>query len=230
MALILFGGGIADARGSVAGNTYSRNKAGAYLRNRTKPINPNTVLQSANRVRFGMQAAGWTGLSNEKQNGWDALAAGATRLNKLGQVYTPGGRQLYLESSNNMSLLGLAPLATAPINADIPSGTSATTLIPTSTSGSWDKIEILGDSVVSGMSVIVRATPPNPGPKTNFSNMYRNVFTGVTAVSYNITAGYEAVYGLDAGAIGSSMSILISLIDTATGFRSPELRLDALVA
>jgi len=36
---IKFGGGVVDARGSLAGNVFSRNKSGAYMRARVTPVN-----------------------------------------------------------------------------------------------------------------------------------------------------------------------------------------------
>lgn len=226
MALILFGGGAADMRGSIAGNTYSRNKAGAYVRNRTKPVNPNTVSQSFNRVRFGAQSSTWTLLSPAEQASWNTLATGATRLNRLGQPYTPSGRQLYMESANNLALIGVAPFATAPINADIPAGPEYTAVNTTVSGGNLTELNLADGAAVSGMTLIVKATPPNPGPKTNFSNQYRVIGSIASAAHPDIHELYTAVFGETAGVEESPLSVLCSLIDTATGFRSPELRLD----
>lgn len=229
MALVLFGNGVADIRGSINGTTFARNKSGAYARNRTTPVNPNTVLQSSNRVRFGQQAAKWTALTNAQQDSWIALAAGATRLNRLGQAYTPSGRQLFLESANNMSIIGQPALTTAPINSDVPAGPLADELTYELTAGVPTTVTVAGDTGVSAFYAIIKATPPNPGPKTNFSNLYRVVFTGITAASYDFESGYGGVFGPTPGEIGSPISVLVSHMDSATGFRSAELRLDAVI-
>ncbi|GAI58374.1 unnamed protein product, partial [marine sediment metagenome] len=39
MALVKYGGGITQMSGSIAGNTFARNRYGNYVRSRTKPIN-----------------------------------------------------------------------------------------------------------------------------------------------------------------------------------------------
>ena len=233
MALILFGNGVADIRGSINGTTFARNKAGAYARNRTKPVNPNTVSQSANRNRFATQAAQWTALTNTEQDTWNFLAAGATRINRLGQPYTPSGRQLFLESANNMNLAGLPILTTAPANADIPAGWDATGIEAIITPGPpivWNRVRFVGGSALGGMSVIVKATSPNPGPKTNFANIYRNIGTFSPVAALDVTTEYEAMFGTTPGIVGSPVSILVSVLDDATGFRSAELRLDTNVA
>ena len=43
---------LTDASGSLSGVTYSHNRGGAYTRNRSIPVNPNTVQQQAVRNAF----------------------------------------------------------------------------------------------------------------------------------------------------------------------------------
>lgn len=231
-ALVLFGNGVADIRGSINGTTFSRTKAGAIARNRTIPINPNTVSQSFNRVRFGSQASGWTGLSDAVQLEWVNLAAGASRLNRLGQAYVPSGRQLYMESSNNLAILGIPALLAAPVTADIPAGPSYSGLDLQTDAGpprTWLSLILQGGTLDPATSVIVKATPPNPGPKTNFANLYRVIFADDNSPDLDVQAGYENVFGTVPGVTGTPISILVSYVAAATGFRSPELRLDGVV-
>lgn len=229
MALVLFGNGVADMRGSINGTTFARNKSGAYARNRTVPVNPNTVSQSNNRARFASASAEWTNLTAAERDSWNNLAIGATRLNRLGQSYTPSGRQLFLETVNNFSLLALPFNATAPLNADIPAPPDQTGMDFVAVAGAWTTARITGGSVISGMDMVVRITPPNPGPKTNFTNMYRNLGPVSYAVPTIILPEYTALFGTVAGTIGTPVSALISLLDTATGFRSAEVRIDTVV-
>ncbi|GAH50296.1 unnamed protein product, partial [marine sediment metagenome] len=46
MALVKLGGGIVQISGSIAGNTFARNRFGNYMRSRTKPVNPNSTRQT----------------------------------------------------------------------------------------------------------------------------------------------------------------------------------------
>ena len=50
MALVQYGGGIVDARGSIGGNTFSKCAGGHYMRARTKPVNPKSALQQTRRA------------------------------------------------------------------------------------------------------------------------------------------------------------------------------------
>ena len=57
--LIKWGAGIIEGRGSIAGMTASRNKSGAIIRARTKPVNPRSDRQSEARVRIQVLAEYW---------------------------------------------------------------------------------------------------------------------------------------------------------------------------
>ncbi|GAI27992.1 unnamed protein product, partial [marine sediment metagenome] len=50
MALVQYGGGVLDARGSIGGQVHSKNRFGSYIRARTTPVNPQTNRQDAVRV------------------------------------------------------------------------------------------------------------------------------------------------------------------------------------
>ena len=92
MALIKFGGGVTQATGSIGGTTFARNRFGNYNRSRTKPVNPNTALQSAARARLAYFAEYWSSqLSADERGAWATYAAAVASLNRLGEsVYLTG--------------------------------------------------------------------------------------------------------------------------------------------
>lgn len=72
---------IGDLRGSIGGQTYSRNKAGAFIRQRVKPVNPQTVRQQNARYRFGNMSILFQSLSNIQKDCWQSFAG--THFNPL---------------------------------------------------------------------------------------------------------------------------------------------------
>lgn len=92
MALVKFGGGITAMSGSIAGNTFARNRSGNYVRSRTKPINPNSTSQVFARSIVGTLAQAWrTDLTAAKRTAWATYAAAVAVTNKLGEtVYLTG--------------------------------------------------------------------------------------------------------------------------------------------
>lgn len=107
-ALILFGGGAADIRGSIGGNVFSRNSSGAYVRNRTKPVNPNTTKQSNMRALFSTIAQYWRTLTASQRITWNSLAPTFPRVNRLGQTVPLTGFQLFQKCNTNNIVCGHA--------------------------------------------------------------------------------------------------------------------------
>lgn len=103
MATIKTGAVVAEIRGSLGGNVFSRNKGGAYVRQRVKPINPNSPRQAAVRGTFGTLQSAWRALTQAEQNTWVAAAENYLTTNKVGDTvkYTP----LQLFTRCNMTLL-----------------------------------------------------------------------------------------------------------------------------
>lgn len=100
MALIKFGGGITEMRGSMAGNVFSRNKSGAYVRARTKPTNPNTALQQAVRNALAQLTVRWSQtVTAAQRTAWNLYASSVSMTNKLGESIFLSGFNQYLRSN-----------------------------------------------------------------------------------------------------------------------------------
>lgn len=97
MALIKLGGGVTDIRGSMGGNTYSKNAAGHYIRARTKPVNPRSPLQNTRRAYFAYLTKYWSDkLIQQQRDDWIAYAKGTTWKNRLGEDITINGLAAFI--------------------------------------------------------------------------------------------------------------------------------------
>ena len=123
MALILHGGLAAEIRGSIAGATFSRNRAGAYVRNRTKPINPQTDRQIEIRQNLSYLQLYWhSNLSVALRSAWNATAQANPFKNRLGQSSAITGFNLFLRVNALRKLMALAIAdnpPTPPLELDI---------------------------------------------------------------------------------------------------------------
>jgi len=100
MALVKYGGGIIQMSGSIAGNTYARNRYGNYARARTKPVNPNTDLQVAVRAAMAELTTRWAQtLDNAKRTAWNLYGSNVAMKNKLGETIKLSGFNHYLRSN-----------------------------------------------------------------------------------------------------------------------------------
>ena len=76
MAQIKLGGGVVGITGSIAGNTFARNRSGAYVRSRTMPVNRKTSLQQAVRTALSALTIMWYDTLNAVQRtAWGTYAA-----------------------------------------------------------------------------------------------------------------------------------------------------------
>lgn len=106
--------------GSIAGNTFSRNRSGAYVRNRGIPVNPNTAGQQVVRGALGAAVSIWNNsLTVAEREAWNAYALTVTRTNALGVQYNPSGFQLVAGAiawlfRANLPATGIATAPTTP--------------------------------------------------------------------------------------------------------------------
>ncbi|MBA7632833.1 hypothetical protein ES703_40388 [subsurface metagenome] len=109
MASIKFGGLVTEARGSIAGNTFARNKSGAYVRARTKPVNPKSDRQCEARVRIQVLAEYWHSalMSDVERGAWESYAKAVAMSNKLGEViYLSGFNHFVRSNAARLAALG----------------------------------------------------------------------------------------------------------------------------
>jgi len=100
MALVQYGGGVLDARGSVGGQVHSRNRYGNYIRARTTPVNPQSSRQNLIRAAISALAAAWSGtLTQLQRDAWEVYADAITRQNALGQQIKLTGFNHFVRSN-----------------------------------------------------------------------------------------------------------------------------------
>lgn len=229
-------GGIA-ASGKIAGQVYARNRAGNYVRAWAKPVNPTTVRQSEVRSQFGMSATEWGMLVQSAIDNWNAYAALQSRLNRLGETYTPTGRQVFMEAAQNLAQIGEAALTNPGPTSTAPGSEAIESLTATQTIGTLTTLE-LGD--VSGVvpsggdgAVVIEASPVFNPSVTNVNKQFRQIgfedgplpIAGPT----DILARYIAVFG-PAANLNQLITLRLKIVDNLTGLASPWSYIKAIVA
>jgi hypothetical protein len=88
---------IPPSSGSIAGVTYSHNRAGQYTRNRRAPVQPvGTGRRGIVRNNMSAASSGWAAVDPTTQLAWDAYAAGHPITDVLGQAIKLTGHQMYV--------------------------------------------------------------------------------------------------------------------------------------
>lgn len=121
MALIKYGGGIIQASGSLAGNTYARNRSGNYMRARTKPTNPATENQQAIRSAMTQMVGRWSGtLTVAQRTAWALYAASVSMLNRIGETILLTGFNHFIRSAALRSYVGASIVDDGPTEFTLP--------------------------------------------------------------------------------------------------------------
>ena len=121
MALIKFGGGVVQMSGSIAGDTFARNRYGNYSRARTKPVNPNTARQTLIRSALSTLTARWSQtLTAAQRTAWNLYANSVAMKNRLGESVFLTGFNHYIRSNSFRVAYGKTPVDAGPVIFELP--------------------------------------------------------------------------------------------------------------
>lgn len=119
--LVKFGPGIVEARGSIAGVTFSRNKSGAYARARVKPVHPNTAGQVAVKAAMALMSVHWANaLSAANRAAWNLYGSNVSMLNKLGEAINLSGQNHFIRSNSILARFGGTMINAGPVVFELP--------------------------------------------------------------------------------------------------------------
>jgi len=115
MPLIKTGGGVTQITGSIAGNTFFRNRSGSVMRTRTVPTNTRTAIQVISRELLSKLDSAWyTTLTATQRESWSLYARNVSMKNKLGEVVNLTGQLHFIRSNQARMTAGLPLIGTAP--------------------------------------------------------------------------------------------------------------------
>jgi hypothetical protein len=122
MALARFGGGLIQLLGSVAGNTFARNRYGNYVRPRTKPVNPKSDRQSQARQIIQQLTDYWSSgeMSDAERAAWGTYAAAVAMKNRLGESIFLTGFNHFVRSNAARMAVGGSIIEAGPTELSLP--------------------------------------------------------------------------------------------------------------
>lgn len=108
MALIMPGPLVGDLSGAVGGVVFARGRGGLTARNRTTPLNPQSVRQSEIRQSLATVTNRWTTvLTEEQREAWTIYADNVPVQNRLGQQRHLSGQQMYIRGNVLLDQVGM---------------------------------------------------------------------------------------------------------------------------
>jgi len=202
----------APTSGSIGGTTFSRNRNGQYIRQRSMPTQPRTTAQVAQRARLADAATAWRGLSSAQRAAWTAFGNSFKVVNSLGQSNNMTGLQAYVKVNTVNSLNGGAQVTAPPA---LPSFVPLTITGMTATAG-VQLLQLTGTSPAAGTTYMVYAAAQKSAGVT-FVNNYKFLasFTVATAGEFTITAQYTAAFG----ALVIGKQVFVKVVQSQAGMQ-----------
>lgn len=176
-----FGAIVTDGRGKIGGHVASKNRAGAYLRTKVTPSNPNTVAQMQARSILASLSQRWQTLSESQRSGWNDAVKEWGTTDIFGDIKNPSGINLFVKLNANLISVGLPQVSDVPAKSEIPAVIVMDAVYRIST----DTITITFDSLLAdGYIALVRATPRLSDGVSFVKSQFRvigygNVSTGI---------------------------------------------------
>ena len=188
-----FGAIVTDGRGKIGGHVASKNRAGAYLRTKVTPSNPNTVAQAHARGILASLSQGWGQLTDSQRKGWNEAVKEWGTTDIFGDIKNPSGINLFVKLNANLSSIGHPFLSDVPAKREVPQvGIVGATL-----SRGTGNLQIYFNSASADSYIaLVRATPKLSNGVSFVKSQFR-VVGNVNVVSNGLmlVGGYGDKFG-----------------------------------
>ncbi|MGL4901445.1 MAG: hypothetical protein ACRC4U_15370 [Shewanella sp.] len=209
-----FGAIVVDGRGKINGMVASKNRAGAYLRTKVTPVNPQTSRQGFVRSALTSLAQAWRGLTEAQRLSFNAAVQSFAKTDIFGDLKNPSGFNLYMRLNQNLSTISAAPIDQAPLPAEVLS----VTLDNLTCDVSAETLELtLSGDVPSGSIAVLEATAPQSPGKSFVKSEYRwlLIFSGPASATLDFWTTYIARFG--APVAGQKVFIRVKFVNQTTG-------------
>lgn len=213
MAKILFTAIIADIRKSLAGTTFARNRAGAYMRTKTTPVNPQTPFQENRRLILANLTSAWRTLEQEQREAWNAAVVDKPQPDGFGGTFFLTGHQLFMSVNMNLATVGQSLSETPPefgllLDNPITSFTS---------NGTATFNVTVTDTVATNWAAIVQATAPLSLGKFYAKNLFRQIAIVASGSPAPFVLGPQYIAKFGSLSTGKSYQVKVYYINTLTG-------------
>lgn len=223
MARIQLTAVVSDIRGKLAGNVFSSNKGGPYLRNRSIPANPKTGYQSLVRTNLSNLAKEYANtLTQAQRNAWTAYGALLGQTNVFGNNIILSGIAAF-EKVNMIILQCGAALITTPPNSRNTTGILSSSLVANHT-GPLLTLTFTPQPLTGTVGLYLRSTPALPPGISNAGPHFRFLaFNTPVAGTYEAHVPWAARFGtFPSTASGQRIFMSVRTVDTTLGAVSPE--------
>lgn len=220
MAKVKLGQMVAQASGSVGGTVFSHNRFGAYIRNRSIPVQPESGYQLARRNDLATASAEWSLKLAPIRKAWKVWAENNPITDSLGDQRILDGHQAYTMLATRLFGQGFA-LPTTPPVSPTPNGLTSCTITASAASQTCSMVFLPNPLAATYHLWIVAAKTPT-GAVNYIKNLLR--FIGIAeAASASPCTGTAIADRLGTLTIGEQIVARLAVFSQTTGLLSVSL-------
>ena len=203
-----FGAIVTDGRGKIGGHVASKNRAGAYLRTKVTPSNPNTVAQMQARSILASLSQMWQTLTDSQRSGWNEAVKEWGTTDIFGDIKKPSGINLFVKLNSNLLNVGIPILSDVPAKSEVP----AVIVLDATYTISTDNISIIfNNGLANGYIGLVRATPKLSAGVSFVKSEFRVIgYNNVVLDNLTLGNAYSARFGIPS--VGDNIYVNIQLV------------------
>jgi hypothetical protein len=215
---IKFGAIVTEGSGKLGGHVASKNRAGAYLRTKVTPSNPNTAAQSLVRSILSSLSAGWALLTEVERLSWNSAVADYQSTDIFGDIKKPSGFNLYMKLNATLMSIGSAVLNEAPAKEEL--GNVYLSAGAIDITDGLITLTLVG-AKPAGASFRYYATPSMSAGISNAKNRFRIIADSTTALTPTaLYAAYIAKFGVPTSASSVQLGIDVVGVNGQSSVRS----------
>jgi len=210
-----FGAIIVDGRNKIGGHVASKNRAGAYLRTKVTPVNPETTYQLNVRNRLAGLSTAWRALTDVQRLAWNTVVDHFAKTDIFGDLRNPSGFNLHQKLNNNLLNVGESVITTPPL----PEAVDAFSSMSFTVENTVESLDItFADAIAEDHKAVLLATPAISPGISFVKSEYRQiaVLDSTKTSPYSALTEYNAKFGA-IGATGMKVFIKMFLVNTNTG-------------
>ena len=210
MASIKLGAIVSDIRGSIGGTVFSRNRYGAYAKERTAPVQPRTSKQTAVRNLFASLTSAWRDLTTGQKVAWNTTGSLIPTVDRLGTTRFLSGAQTFVRVNMVRDSVGLAVSNLPPTSAVVFNITAASTLAHATTNSVV--ITPTSTGTASDYYQVFCSAPLSPGTTFVGKSQYRLLLVDAgDSATLDVSTAYTAQFGT-MGALQIGQRIFVKLV------------------
>jgi hypothetical protein len=228
MGKIKLGSFVTDIRNKVGGQVYSKNRGGAYVKNKVSPAQPRTTAQTTARSRMTTYAQGFRALTATQIAAWNAAVASFQKTDVFGDLKVPSGINLYSKLNINLAQVGGTAITTPPLPSAV---VGPVTLTLTTAAGTPAfSLAFTVSPVAASTAWIVQATQQLSPGRSSVNSFFRTIGTiaAVATTPSNQLSNYNTKFGTLVA--GQKIFVRVIPVSTVTGIKGTPLTTFAIVA